>query len=95
MKFWHPKKLVKETIDSYGDKFEVSFPGHWQFELSKRYKGGGERTALISASDMVREFGNISNALGVFGSEKNESYHIVTEPEPVTRRVEVDESLLR
>ena len=96
--FWHPSKLVREE----GGKcyhLSFSFSDDWEFKIFKPYKNGKGPEKIIGSEEMMAAFcasdEAIEQANAAHEAKENESYLRVTEPEPVNKEVEVDESLKR
>lgn len=98
MAFWHPTKLVREE-GGKGYHLSFSFSDTWKFKVFKQYKNGTKREVFLSPDQMQRAFGAADEAIGhaveAEEASREEHYLIVSEPEPITKDVEVDESLKR
>lgn len=96
--FWHPSKLVREE-GGKGYHLSFSFSDTWEFKLFKQYKNGKGPEQTISINEMKEAFGasneSIENANEAHKTKEEKSYLHVTEPTPIDKEVEVDESLMR
>lgn len=96
--FWHPSKLVRDE-GGKGYHKSFSFSDSWEFKLFKQYKNGKGPEQIISIEDMKETFGisneSIGNANEAHKTKEEKSYLLVTEPTPIDKDVEVDESLKR
>ena len=96
--FWYPTKLVRDE-GGKGYNLSFSFSDTWEFKIFKQYKNGKGPEQVISIAEMKEAFGlsndTIESANAAHDAKQNESYLNVTEPTPVDKEVEVDESLKR
>lgn len=96
--FWHPSKLVREE-GGKGYHLSFSFSDTWEFKIFKQYKNKKGPEQTISIKEMKEAFGasdeSIEKAKEAHDAKENESYLHVSEPQPINKEVEVDESLKR
>ena len=93
-KFWHPTKLVREEGGN-GYFLSLSFTEEWKFKLFKNYKKQPNPEKIVGAEDIIEAFKTSDESIRHQARESSESYLEVTEPEPINKDVEVDESLKR
>lgn len=84
--FWHPKRLVREMERGNGHWLSVSFTDDWEFKIKN-----GDEYDYLESDDIISQFGIIDGSK----TFSEESYLHVKEPEPIKKKVEVDESLKR
>lgn len=92
--FWHPAKLVREEGGN-GYHLSFSFSDSWEFKVFKPYKKGKNPEKTLFPNDMKEIFMEMDEVVGSKADHDQSSYLEVTEPEPVNKEVEVDESLKR
>ena len=93
-KFWHPAKLVREEGGN-GYFYSLSFTDDWEFRLFKPYKSGQNPQKTVAPDEIIEAFKGSDESIKGQAKESSDSYLEVTEPEPVYKEVEVDESLKR
>lgn len=93
-KFWHPAKLVREEGGN-GYFYSLSFTDNWEFRLFKSYKQGQNPQKTVSPDEIIEAFKRSDESIRPQAKESSDSYLNVTEPKPINRDVEVDESLKR
>ena len=92
--FWHPAKLVREEGGN-GYFLSLSFTDDWSFRLFKSYKRGQNPQKTVSPVEIKEAFQASDESIRPQAKESSDSYLKVTDPEPITKEVEVDESLKR
>lgn len=93
-KFWHPAKLIREEGGN-GYFLSISFTDDWEFRLFKNYKNKPNPEKKVGAEEIKDVFAASDESIRPQAKESSDSYLKVTEPEPINKEVEVDESLKR
>jgi len=93
-KFWHPSKLVREEGGN-GYFLSLSFTDDWKFRLFKSYKKKPNPQKNIGSEEIKIAFQASDESIDARVKDSSKSYLNVTEPTPVDKDVEVDDSLKR
>ncbi len=93
-KFWHPAKLIREEGGN-GYFLSISFTDDWEFRLFKNYKNKPNPEKTVGAEEIKDVFAASDESIRPQAKESSDSYLNVTEPDPIYKEVEVDESLKR
>lgn len=93
-KFWHPAKLVREE-GGEGYFLSLSFSDDWLFRLFKTYKVEKDPQMKVAPEDVIEAFAGSDESIRMMSKQSSESYLNVIEPEPINKKIEVDESLKR
>jgi len=91
---WHPSKLIREEGGN-GYFLSLSFTDDWSFRLFKNYKNKPNPEQMVEPKEIIEAFKGSDEMIRSQATESSDSYLEVIEPKPITKEVEVDESLKR